>query len=293
MTREGLTPVLHSHFELVSRAFTVAGVAEPIKMNVPPELPLLSVWEEFMDHDVSETWCCLVRDDKEIYGYLSFEDPIWDNLQEYQGRAAVDEVIPISPGMIVAASLPLLELIPLFGSSLFFFVLTRNDLTHVVTYYDLDKLPLKLSLFSLFMELESQIVEAILSSGSEIDRIPTYISKQRLARAEELCRIKYKEVTSRRLLLCTTFVDKKEILYKSPKFNEMLPFRSKRLSDRFFARVENVRNQIAHGDSIVSVLKTPAELNCFISDLRMTIEVVAGTIEEIRTRQTTLTVGQG
>lgn len=74
--------------------------------------------------------------------------------------------------------------------------------------------------------------------------------------AQDLGKIKYKDETPEKLLLCTTFIDKKRIIRQVPKLASRLPFRSNNEDDRAFKRIENVRNQIAHGDSVISVLST-------------------------------------
>ncbi|MGA9756588.1 MAG: hypothetical protein WBV23_15745, partial [Desulfobaccales bacterium] len=141
-------------------------------------------------------------------------------------------------------------------------------ITHVMTYADLDKLPMKLCLFSLFLELESQIIDLLLSNYSLIEQYFKYLPPLRLEKAKKLCKDKYKDSTPTRLLLCTTFVDKKEILKRDPMLQTKLPFESKHKGDLFFKLIENVRNQIAHSDSILQYLKTPSEFNQFINELQ-------------------------
>jgi len=270
-------PTHSSHYELVANTFSVIEVAQPIKLVVCPDAPLLSVWEGSMELDPKEDWCCLVRDHKHIHGYLDFETPLWDHLDEHEGETAGDEAIPIKPEMMVPASLPLLDLVDLFRHhQLFFFVLTANDITHVVSFYDLDKLPMKLSLFALFMELESEIIELIFSDRSKIESCLRCLTEQRLTKARNLCSIKYKRETPENLLLCTTFIDKKEILCKTPEYSGKLPLGGRRERDKFFGLVETVRNQIAHSDSMLGALSTPANLSAFISDLKRTIAGVSG-----------------
>jgi hypothetical protein len=269
-----MNKIISSNYELIASTFTTCSIAQPIKMVFSPDTSLMAIWEEFMNYNQMEDWCCLVRDDQHIYGYLSFEDPLWD--QHPLEGIARDEVLPIELKTIVPASLPLLELLPLFEKSLFFFILTRNEITHVVTLYDLDKLPFKFSLFSLFMELESQLIELLTIDNSRIEQYLSLLSKQRIVKAKDLCIAKYKEETPYKLLLCTTFIDKKEILIKSPNFNDKLPFESKKKASTFFKKVEFVRNQIAHSDSILEVYRIPSELVKFINELSNLISVIVG-----------------
>jgi hypothetical protein len=218
-----------------------------------------------------------VRDKKHIHGHLINDSPPLDQhpLKGYAGESA----IPISPEMIVPNSLSLIELVPLFHKFNFnyFFVLTRNDITHVTTFYDFDKLPMKLCLFSLCMELESLIIALFLDNYSEINEYINCLTKSRLDKAKKLCKKKYKKETPSELIFCTTFIDKKEILLKTPNLQKRLPFKSKRQNANFFSRIERVRNQIAHGDSILEILNSPKNLNTFIIDLQKTIKSLRAT----------------
>ena len=54
--------------------------------------------------------------------------------------------------------------------------------------------------------------------------------------AQDLCKIKYKDETPEKLLLCTTFIDKKQIIRQVPKLASRLPFRSNNEVDRAFKR---------------------------------------------------------
>ena len=268
-----MNKTISSNFEVIASAFTACSIARPIKMSFPPDSPLILIWEEFMEYDPMEDWYCLIRDNHHIYGYLTFEDPLWEQ-QPLEGIAR-ENVLPIKPEIIVPASLPLLELVPLFEKSTFFFILTRNDITHVVSFYDLDKLPFKFSLFSLFMELESQLIELLTIDNYRIEKYLNLLSDQRLSKAKNLCITKHEEETPFKLLLCTTFIDKKEMLIKSPDFKDKLPFESKHKINKFFKKIEFVRNQIAHSDSILGILGVHSELNKFINDLSKLISTIA------------------
>ena len=71
---------------------------------------------------------------------------------------------------MVAASTSLLDLPALFLRTYFFFVLTGNEITHVVSFQDMDRLPMKLCLFSLVMELESKLLESLSMDSENLER---------------------------------------------------------------------------------------------------------------------------
>ena len=268
-----------SPYRLIANAISVIDIATPLMPSVSPQEQLEAVWEEFViTEGVDPTVECLrlVRDYDHVFGYLdyleSFEAPLAGN--------AGDRAIPITPDMIVSASTPLLDMPSLFRKHYFFFVLTRNDITHFVSFQDMDKLLMKLCLFSLIMELEAKILELLMLNifghrwRPSIERYLGYLSKGRLEKARSLCGMKYGRESPGGILRCTTFIDKKQILRKDPEISSRLPFNSRRELDRFFKRVEDVRNQIAHSDSIIAhsdsavhTLATPEKFNAFVVDL--------------------------
>jgi hypothetical protein len=99
-----------------------------------------------------------------------------------------------------------------------------------------------------------------------IETLLHFLSNSRLQKAKALCKRKYKKESPKRLLHCTTFTDKKRMLIQSCEISK-LPF-EKHETDNLFERIEEVRNRIAHSDSIIEFLKTPEVFNKFLSDLR-------------------------
>jgi len=254
------------HYEVVSGAFTVIDIAEPVRLSVSREEPIEVVNEKFMDRS---DWCCLVREGLCIPGFLTFDD---DAFSSPLSGSAGEKATPLTPDLIVASSLPLLELVPLFKRHYFFFVLEQADITHVVSFQDLDKLPMKLSIFALFLELETRMIELITQQPFGTEHYLRYLPKNRYAKAKKLCIKKYKEENPQRLLLCTTFSDKKEMLLRDPQLVTKLSFPSKSGCDSLFNHIERVRNQIAHSDSIMRELDSPERLDTFICEVRDLIQ---------------------
>ena len=258
-----------SIYDLVANTFKVLEIAAPLRLTVLPGDALQDVWVKFIEADSENDWFCLVRDDDRIYGYLARDDDVFDSPAYGIAR---DNATSIQTNALVPGSMSLLELPPLFKKHWFYFVLTRNEITHVVSFPDLDKLPVKLCLFSLVMELESAMLDLLVDDNTSVQRYLAYLPRSRRDKAEELCRAKYRQVTPVGTLFCTTFVDKKHMLSRNSKVVATLPFESRRQYDRFFKRVENVRNQIAHSDSIVGILSTPQNFDEFVVTLREAAE---------------------
>ncbi len=271
-----------SHFETVATAFQVADIAQRLAV-VPPSYTVqdafVAITETLAEFPDSNNFFCLVHDEGKTYGYIAagfvFDEPD-EKFDGPEDGPAGEYCTLISPDQIVSRSMPLLELIPLFIQSRFFFVLTRNEITHVVSFDDLDKLPIKLCLFSLIMALEAAMVDLFSGSYKGAETHLKLLPEARYYKALELCQQKYKDkVTPEKIILCTTFVDKQTILLRSPHLFGVLPFESKSKAEHFFKQVENLRNQIAHSDSIIEVFKDPDELDDFVVQLRKVTEAIS------------------
>lgn len=177
---------------------------------------------------------------------------------------------------------PLLAMLPLFRQHYYFYVLTGNEITHILSYVHTDKVPMKLCLFSLFMELEGGMLNQLTSHWRSIAPEPDpreylkYLSSGRLKKAQQLCLIKYREETPENVLLCTTLIDRTNVFQKNKTLSKLLTFKSSKEGDRFFTKLEQLRNQIAHGDSILKLIGTPEELDQFVVDLQNLTRSITG-----------------
>jgi hypothetical protein len=254
-------------YETIARAFKVIDIAQAIQVQVRPDASVneacgLVIGEP--DDEQPRCEFCLVRDGRRIIGYAHLLDDLSVN-SEAPVRSVANLV---TPEMLVPAELPIIDLIPLFRRECFFLVLSRNDVTHVVTFQDLDKLAVKSSVFSLILELEELLNSAIHDAGAET--LLSYLPPGRRDKARLLCKQKYegKDFGPEQELHCTTFIDKKTMALAHEAVRKRLPFKSRREADRFFKKVEDTRNQIAHGESMLAKLATPEEFDDLISSIR-------------------------
>ncbi len=77
------------------------------------------------------------------------------------------------------------------------------------------------------------------------------------------------------ILISTSLIDKVTMLIRSPELFAYMPFASKRQGEVFFKRVERIRNQIAHGDTILYELEKREEFAQFVNDLRKAVEAAS------------------
>lgn len=256
-------------YSLVAGSIGVVEIAAPLTTRFSPNTHLATVYEELGGPPFYDFFC-LVCDEQRLYGYLAGDDDLLSTSVSTAGEAAH----PITADLLVSASTPLLDLPELFLKHYFFFILSGHEVTHVVSFQDMDSLPMKLCLFSLFLELESKLLALFSVDTARLQRYLSALSPNRLKKAQDLCEMKYTNQIPENILLCTTFIDKKEMILRAPELASKLHFPNKDELGRTFKRIENVRNQIAHGDSVISVLPTPQHFNDFVNELRAIISSI-------------------
>jgi hypothetical protein len=262
-------------FLSVSSAFTAMDIAERIGI-VANGISVGDANEAFIDFTMEgySDWFALVKDGERTIGWLSLEDLVAED--DLGSNTA--PVTPISAEELVPSSTPLLDLLPLFEKRRYYFLLTSNQITHMVTFSDLDRLPGKICLFALIAELECRMTEYLLG-GSMLGPDPfAPLSEGRLAKARQLYALKYgdREENPGRLLLCTNLIDKVTLLMEDAKIADQLGsvFRDK--PKRFLKLMEDVRNEIAHGESILGTLSSPEALN----DLVTKVDLMLGVLDD-------------
>jgi len=256
-------------YQIAINAFTVLDVADPITRRVDTAYNAIAA---MADDLVSMDDFSLVLDKGHVAGYVTLED-----FQDLSDEMTVGQFVnPINPDQIVPVSTPLLEMLPLFEKHYFFFGLHKNEITHAISFNHVDTLPTKLCLFALFMELESEMMKRLtISPEKDIGQYLHHLSDARVAKARELCKLKYKKEQPHKVLLSTTIIDKINIFFSDHDLLVCLPFKSRSEGEHFFGKVERMRNQIAHGDSILSVINNPSGLNGFINNLRPVISSIS------------------
>lgn len=258
-------------YELVANNLNVLAIAVPLRIQVPPDETLESAYNKALIEWTREDSVVLVRDQSRIHGYLTFNDEFFKaELSEMVGN----KVKPITCDMLVTSTTPLLEFVPLLQQRPFYFVIDRNEITHIVWFWNVDKAPMQLCLFSLCLELESQILEVLKFHPKGINHCLQNMSPEKMVNAKKVCKQKYTKETDYYLLMSTNFADRYRMPKAESKIYDSLPFGSHKKTDSFFNRVERVRNQIAHSDSILFVLDTPESFCDFIETCRKIISTL-------------------
>jgi hypothetical protein len=286
------------HFETVAAAFRVEAIADRLVTSVSPDWTILDAIIEIgvdaADYEYPDNEFCLVRNETQILGYVALGFAVDGPDEKFDGPAnglVGEHCWPISPDQIVSCDLPLIDLLPLFAKHYFFFVLTGNDLSHTVSFIDIDKLPVKLCLFTLIIGLEATLLRVFSQNPNRAEKYLKLLPKGRLQQATEHAKQKATRTvhrgkiigddpSSEQILLATNFIDKFTILLRSPSLAAKLPFSSKREAESFFNRLQELRNAIAHSDSICAILTSPDELSDFLTKLRELMTTVEALADE-------------
>lgn len=267
-----------TELKAIANSFRVEDICNPIHFHASPNDSVYSVWETMNDICIEEGVdpidypFCMIKNKNGTYGYVSYDDP--EAFREPVDVPVIQRADLITPEIIVPADMPILDLFPLFESNWYYFILSKNEISGFVCYPDLDKLPVKLSVFTLILRLESEM-SGIIRTKLDVDEFLKALSINRRKRAEELHQKKYGEGESWKLLLCTTFADKIKVFLRNEKLHNLFHVRSKTKLNKFFHKIESIRNQIAHSDSIIEVLRTPRDFNAFLRELDNITEILS------------------
>ena len=267
-------------YEKILLSFTVRDIdADILTIRHDPELTVADAQCEMNGWEGLNEIAIIENGNKDI-GYIDIGD-------EYGGP---DDFIdswmqPISPSQIVSESLPIADLVPLFLDNYFYFVLRKNRVGGVVSYNDLDKSPFKLALFSQLIALETAMADGIKHDEKDIQYYLSLLSKKRQRNAEKIliernkyARHKGQDVCAAEMFECTCFADKKTIYLKEAILFNRLGFTSKIKASKFLTIAENLRNQIAHGQTILTLFghgrDRPSKLASFLQALSQTINAL-------------------
>lgn len=254
----------HRRLEVIAHSVRVKDVAQALaRLDVNWGLDDASI--ELMEDD---GWFGLVHENSRVLGYVALDD-----LES--GRTLREATSPIPFDLIVEESSPLLEVIHLFRQSPFFFGLRNNAVSSVMSWQDLDSMLGRIVVMALIMEYELALDDALSPRASEV--LAT-ISPSRLKRTHNLHEQKVKSLNGRAgeqkptLYSCLHLADKAKaarVLSGRTGEAEWVQTRPIRSS---FKLIEDVRNDVAHGGSLLTRLPEPKDVAEFFEVLRYSIE---------------------
>lgn len=276
-------------YEVLINLVSVRDFAQPIWDELDVNEPVSAKFDSLMDH------CIDYGLDIDDYVFVVAKKGIVIGFAQYEpttNETAKNVMLPITPSLMISNDTSLVDVVRIFtndslwdnwfqkaglsggecplGNRLLF-VLRGNHITHVVRYKHILGLPLRMIVFSLLISLESKIV-SILQKKPKVSI--SLLSANRLDKAVKTCGFRSVKKRSdgsyppQEILNSTTFIDRCEILLKLNQGLTNLPFSNKSEAKSFFKRLENLRNDMAHGRHNEEIARDPSILYQILSSLQ-------------------------
>lgn len=230
-----------SYFRNFGNLILVKNICSPIRNTYEADTPSQVVWEEWMEDSADPNQHIgLVARDKQIEGWFGF-DMLKPN------SLLCDCMGVILPKMIISADTSILEVIPLFTdkTKIFYLVLQGTSFIGVLDFRDIFKLPFRLALFALILQIEKLMLDIILTAPNFSVSL---LSQGKVEKAKDVYhRRGYSydnngQPYASTLLECTTLIHKFNILKKCRKTRLLIP----ELQSNFTEVAERMRNELAH-----------------------------------------------
>jgi HD domain-containing protein len=158
---------------------------------------------------------------------------------------------PISRGQIVSGSCPLSEIGMVLSRHQYCFVTTLESIGGVITRNDFEKPIVRMWLFGVLTIIEMSITEIIRNRWPEDSWVPL-VSEKRLEQARNIHIERSRIQQYSELLDCLQVSDKGKILISDQEQLADLGFQSQGAAKKTIKDIESLRNNLAHGQSIVA-----------------------------------------
>lgn len=252
----------HRRLDVIAHSVRVKDIAQPM-VRVDADWSLEDSLSEIMLEDY---WFGTVVDGPQVLGYIALDD-------HADGDTARQAALPIPFGQIVEESSPILEVVHLFQRHPFFFGLRNNTVSSVVSWQDVDSMLGRIVVMALIMEFELALDDALRHREDEVTNILT-AARRKLA--EDQLHRKLKQLNPRSgrpptLYSCLYLADKAKAARVLLRTENGSPWRHKRSIRSSFQRIEGVRNEVAHGGSLLAKLPKPTDIADFFETLRYSI----------------------
>jgi hypothetical protein len=237
-----------STFEELSKLIMVSDICESFIGEFDSSLSVESVWEEWIQDLCGETLdpmeqFALVKSNQKTIGWIGFED------LESSKKTLFECMEPIRGDILISSDTPLLEAIHIVcrkGEPIYL-ILKNNKFIGWLHYDHFHKLPFRMCLFALLIDLERMLLRLTMSN-------PTLFLKNltpnRLKKVKETYRKRGFSLNEEgkefdpNLIECTYFCDKFVMLRKNPVIVQKCP----NINNRLRNTAEVIRNYAAHPD---------------------------------------------
>jgi len=227
--------------ELFDKSIPVKCIAEPLA-SFDEELSSSSIraFMDKQDYDVVG-----VRRNGMVYAYAKRTELASGTLQ--------DHTISFDPTSVVSEDSPLLNVFKALRHSPQVFVLILGHIAGIVTRGDLQKAPVRMWLFGVISLVEMQFLRIIREMyPNDSWREKNLVSDNRLAQAQAILEDRKSRNEAMDLADCLQLGDKRKIVLKTGDIYKKLGFDSKKSADRVLQDLEDLRDNLAHAQDIVT-----------------------------------------
>lgn len=219
--------------------FRAMDVAEPLA-SFDWERPATEVLAFMEAHDVERVG---IRREGLVRGYVERID--------LRGGRCGDHARSFEPEDLVPESASLQEVIQALGVNGRCFVTVLDEVSAMVTLQDLEKPPVRMFLFGMITMLEMLFTRAV-DAAFPAEEWKAHVAAGRLAKAEQLQAERRRRGVESRLLDCLQFSDKGQLALRLPAVDpQRVLHMSRKAAERALKELEELRNNLAHGQEII------------------------------------------
>jgi hypothetical protein len=158
---------------------------------------------------------------------------------------------PLTEATILNDTAPLLAVLMTLNHTSFLFVRVFGAVGGIITRDDLQKPPVRMWLFGIVTLLEMRCSELI-DRYCPGDSWARFLSEGRLQKAQALLAERSRRNQSLRLFDCLQFSDKGQIVARHEEIRNCTIFSSRRQAEDAIKKLEQLRNNLAHAQDILS-----------------------------------------
>lgn len=201
--------------------------------------------------------------------------------KKFMGDAGTDDIVDqrmdsLSDANLIGAEASILDFLQEVDSKPFRLVVSGGGIDGLVAWSDLQKLPVRVTLFSLITGFELMMSTAIRNRYPDTDGWLQHLSCGRRRGVEERIQERQGNDSDIHPLLETEFCDKATILRKVYSFQG-----SSKAVKRLLKRIERLRNKVAHASEYLHRREDASELSARVKGLFELREEIGSLVETI------------
>jgi len=161
-----------------------------------------------------------------------------------------DYTHPLDQAVVLADSTSLLEVIQAMNETEWALVRLLGEVCGIVTRSDLQDPPVRMWLFGMITVIELRF-QKMIEERFETEEWVRYLSPARQEKARAMLEERKRRSQKSNLVDCLQFSDKAQIVARDETLRQQAGFVSRHRADETIKRLEKLRNNLAHSQSIV------------------------------------------